>query len=52
MKKIERKFKMEKATKNTIRFQESTPNENIDDGAQLGTCNWSVIYSKRSIKIS
>ena len=50
MKKIERKFKMEKATKNTIRFQESTPNENIDDGAELGTVIGPLYIQKEALK--
>ena len=49
MKKIERTFIMEKETKNTIRFQESTPNENIDDGAELGTVIGPLYIQKEAL---
>jgi hypothetical protein len=50
MKKIERTFVMEKETKNTIRFQESTPNENTDDGAELGTVIGPLYIQKEALK--
>ena len=47
--KIERQFKIEKATKNTIKFQECEPNE-ADEGCDVGIAIGTLYIQKEALK--